>query len=55
MMHLSLKKQVMIVRENFNFETFDAIKLRRYYIKFKVNYIRHKFTYRKRFEQKSSL
>ena len=39
MMHLSLKKRAMIVRDKFQLETFDAMTLRRYNIKFKVRYI----------------
>ena len=34
MVHLSLKKRVMIVRDKFQLETFDAMTLRRYNIKF---------------------
>jgi hypothetical protein len=55
MVHLSLKKRAMIVRDKFNLQTFDAMTLRRYYIKFKVKYIRPNYTYWKSFAEKNSL
>ena len=44
MVHLSLKKRAMIVRDRFELETFDVMTLRRYYIKFKVKCIRPNYT-----------
>ena len=35
--------------------TFDAMTLRRYYIKYKVKYIRPSYTYWKSFAEKKSL
>ena len=55
MVHLSLKKRAMIVRDRFELKTFDAMTLRRYYIKFKVKYIRPNYTYWKSFAEKNSL
>ena len=55
MVHLSLKKRAMIVRDKFQLETFDAMTLRRYYVKFKVRYIRPNYTYWKSFAEKNSL
>ena len=55
MVHLSLMKRAMIRRDRFNMHTFDAITLRRYYIKFKVKYIRPNYTYWKSFAEKNSL
>ena len=55
MVHLSLKKRAMIVRDKYALETFDAMTLRRYYIKFKVKYIRPNYTYWKSFAEKNSL
>ena len=55
MVHLSLKKRAMIVRDKFQLETFDAMTLRRYYIKFKVKFIRLNYTYWKSFAEKNSL
>jgi hypothetical protein len=55
MVHLSLKKRAMIVRDRFQLETFDAMTLRRYYIKFKVKFIRPNYTYWKSFAEKNSL
>jgi hypothetical protein len=50
-----LKKRAMIVRDRFELKTFDAMTLRRYYIKFKVKYIRPNYTYWKSFAEKNSL
>jgi transposase len=55
MVHLSLKKRAMIVRDRFQLERLDAMTLRRYYIKFKVKYIRPNYTYWKSFAEKNSL
>ena len=55
MVHLSLKKRAMIVRDKFQLQTFDAMTLRRYYIKFKVKFIRPNYTYWKSFAEKNSL
>ena len=55
MVHLSLKKRAMIVRDKFQLETFDAMTLRRYYIKWKVKFIRPNYTYWKSFAEKNSL
>ena len=49
MVHLSLKKRAMIVRDKFQLEIFDDITLRRFFIKFKVRYIRPNYTYLKSF------
>ena len=51
MVHLSLKKRAMIVRDRFQLKTFDAMTLRRYYIKFKVKFIRPNYTYWKSGEE----
>ena len=55
MVHLSLKKRAMIVRDRFELKTFDPMTLRRYYIKWKVKYIRPNYTYWKSFAEKTSL
>jgi len=55
MVHLSLKKRAMIVRDRYQMRTFDAMTLRRYYIKNKVKYIRPNYTYWKSFAEKKSL
>ena len=55
MVHLSLKKRAMIVRDRYQMRTFDAMTLRRYYIKYKVKYIRPSYTYWKSFAEKKSL
>jgi hypothetical protein len=44
MVHLSLKQRAMIVRDRYQMRTFDAMTLRRYYIKNKVKYIRPNYT-----------
>jgi hypothetical protein len=53
--HLSLKQRAMIVRDRYQMRTFDAMTLRRYYIKNKVKYIRPNYTYWKSFAEKNSL
>ena len=55
MVHLSLMKRAMIVRDMNNLQTFVAMTLRRYYIKWKVKYIRPNYTYWKSFAEKNSL
>jgi hypothetical protein len=55
MVHLSLKKRAMIVRDRYQMKTFDAMTLRRYYLKYKVKYIRPNYTYWKSFAEKNSL
>ena len=55
MVHQTLKKRALIVRDKFQQVTFDAMTLRRYYIKFKVKYIRPNYTYWKSFAEKNSL
>ena len=55
MVHLSLKQWAMIVRDRYQMRTFDAMTLRRYYIKNKVKYIRPNYTYWKNFAEKKFL
>ena len=55
MVHLSLKQRAMIVRDRYQMRTFDAMTLRRHYIKNKVKYIRPNYTYWKSFAEKKSL
>jgi transposase len=55
MVHLSLKKRAMIVRDRYNLKTFDAMTLLRYYLKWKVKYIMPNYTYWKSFAEKNSL
>jgi hypothetical protein len=43
----------MIMRDRYQMRTFDAMTLRRYYIKFKVKYIRPNYTYWKSFAEKN--